>query len=50
MTNDEIKAVIKNIRQQLDVIAKKSNVSVTMRQAMIAAILGQLTEIEVGLK
>jgi hypothetical protein len=50
MTNDEIKAIIANIRQQLGVIAEKSDVSIAMRQAMIAAILGQLTEIEAGLK
>jgi hypothetical protein len=50
MTNDEIKAVITGIRQQLGVLAEKGDISVAMRQAMIAKILRQLTEIEAGLK
>jgi hypothetical protein len=50
MTNPQIKAVITSIRQQLTAIAEKRDISVTMRQAMIAKILGQLTEIESSLK
>jgi hypothetical protein len=50
MTNDEIKKLISGIRQQLSVLAEKGDISVAMRQAMIAKMLKQLTEIEAGLK
>ena len=50
MTNDEIKKLIASIRQQLGVLAEKGDISVVMRQAMIAKMLGQLSEIEAGLK
>jgi hypothetical protein len=50
MTNDEIKKLITSIRQQLVVLAKKGDISVVMRQEMIAKMLSRLTEIEAGLK
>jgi hypothetical protein len=49
MTNDEIKTLIANIREQLGVLAEKGDISAAMRQAMITRMIEQLAEIESGL-
>jgi hypothetical protein len=50
MTNNAIKKIIATIRQHLGILSDKGDLAVLVRQAVVAKILGHLTEIEAGLE
>jgi hypothetical protein len=50
MTNDAIKKIIASVRHQLSALARKDDLGVSERQAVLGRVLGQLAEIEGALK